>query len=427
MAAQEPQYRNGKRTVLIADDDRTLAKAISVMLGQSGLQTVVAHDGEQALAMARAMLPDLILLDMNIPLRSGPEVYATLKADSATAAIPVVFLSGEPEKIDRTMGPAAGAAVYLAKPFNPAELVDLIQRTIASQPVDPPPGEPDPSHMSVDQLVVYAQELRELFEREQDGRQSLQEERQRLEELDRLRMGFLGTVTHELLIPFPAIGKALQVLQRQSHSLDPDQRVALDNLMTEIAGLHRMVSGVDKFVKLVNRRREPQPQDISLSQVIPWAVQPAAVLAQARDVDFRLFVPSHLTQVHADPALLGEAIFQMAHNAVKFNLPGGRAHVRALESDGWVVIEVTDTGVGLTPERLELLDQPFEELADAQRRERQGLGVGWAFVRYVAEAHGGSTRVSSPGPGEGSTFALAVPAALQGQEIGVASQVQVEA
>ena len=425
MAAQEPQYRNGKRTVLIADDDRTLAKAISVMLGQSGLQTVVAHDGEQALAMARAMLPDLILLDMNIPVRSGPEVYATLKADSATAAIPVVFLSGEPEGADH--GPAAGAAAYLTKPFSPTELVDLVQRTVASQPVDPPPGEPDPSGMSVDQLVVYTQELRELFEREQDGRQSLQQERQRLEELDRLRMSFLGTVTHELLIPFPALGRALQVLQRQSHSLGTDQRVALDNLMTEIAGLHRMVSGVDKFVKLVNQRREPQPQDVSLSQVIPWAVQPAAVLAQARDVDFRLFVPSHLTQVHADPALLGEAIFQMAHNAVKFNLPGGRAHVRALESDGWIVIEVTDTGVGLTPERLELLDQPFEQLADAQCRERQGLGVGWAFVRYVAEAHGGSTRVSSPGPGEGSTFALAVPVTLQVQGIGVASQVPVEA
>jgi len=425
MAAQEPQYRNGKRTVLIADDDRTLAKAISVMLGQSGLQTVVAHDGEQALAMARAMLPDLILLDMNIPVRSGPEVYATLKADPATAAIPVVFLSGEPKEANH--GPAAGAAAYLTKPFSPTELIELVQRTIASQPADPPPGEPDPSHMSVDQLVVYTQELRDLFEREQDGRQSLQQERQRLEELDRLRMSFLGTVTHELLIPFPALGRALQVLQRQSHSLGTDQRVALDDLMTEIAGLHRMVSGVDKFVKLVNRRREPQPQDISLSQVIPWAVQPAAVLAQARDVDFRLFVPSHLTQVHADPALLGEAIFQMAHNAVKFNLPGGRAHIRALESDGWIVIEVTDTGVGLTPERLELLDQPFEQLADAQCRERQGLGVGWAFVRYVAEAHGGSTRVSSPGPGEGSTFALAVPAALQAQGIGVASQVPVEA
>jgi len=425
MAAQEPQYRNGKRTVLIADDDRTLAKAISVMLGQSGLQTVVAHDGEQALAMARAMLPDLILLDMNIPVRSGPEVYATLKADPATAAIPVVFLSGEPKEANH--GPAAGAAAYLTKPFSPTELIELVQRTIASQPADPPPGEPDPSHMSVDQLVVYTQELRDLFEREQDGRQSLQQERQRLEELDRLRMSFLGTVTHELLIPFPALGRALQVLQRQSHSLGTDQRVALDDLMTEIAGLHRMVSGVDKFVKLVNRRREPQPQDISLSQVIPWAVQPAAVLAQARDVDFRLFVPSHLTQVHADPALLGEAIFQMAHNAVKFNLPGGRAHIRALESDGWIVIEVTDTGVGLTPERLELLDQPFEQLADAQCRERQGLGVGWAFVRYVAEAHGGSTRVSSPGPGEGSTFALAVPVTLQVQGIGVASQVPVEA
>ena len=416
MATQEPHNEEQKRTVLVVDDDRTLARVIAVVLDQSGFKPVVVHDGGRALAMARELQPDLIVLDMNIPGDSGLEVCATLKKDPATAAIPVVFLTGESDEVDRTAGVAAGAAAYLTKPFSPAELIDVVRRLPVDQSSDGGTREPDPCDTRVDPLAVHAREMRELLGPDHGGRQVQQEERQRMEELNRLRMGFLGTVTHELLIPFPAIGKALQVLQGQVRAFGRDERVALDNLMTEIADLHRMVTGADKFVKLVNRRRAPQPQTISLCQVIPWAVQPAAVLAQARNVDFRLFVPAGLAQVHADPALLGEAVFQMAHNAVKFNLPGGQACVRAFESNGWVVIEVTDTGVGLTQERLALLGQPFEQLADARRCERKGLGVGWAFVRYVAEAHGGWTRAASPGPGEGSTFSLTMPVAGPARE-----------
>jgi signal transduction histidine kinase len=74
-----------------------------------------------------------------------------------------------------------------------------------------------------------------------------------------------------------------------------------------------------------------------------------------------------------------------------------------------VVVEVIDTGVGLSSERLALLGQPFEQTADALRRGQEGLGIGWAFVCYVAEVHGGWTWVESPGPDQGSTFALALP------------------
>jgi signal transduction histidine kinase len=166
---------------------------------------------------------------------------------------------------------------------------------------------------------------------------------------------------------------------------------------------------VIKFAELMNKRRELQPGYYILQQVIPNAVQPVAILAQGRQVDFRCWIPSDLPKVRTDPELLSEAVYQMAHNAVKFNLSGGRARVSAFPSNGWVVIEVSDTGVGLTPERLAILGQPFEQSADALRRGREGLGIGWAFVGYVAELHGGRTHVESPGPGQGSTFSLALP------------------
>jgi len=419
MIAQGLQETDVKRTVLIADKDRTLAEAIAATLDLSGLQTVVSCDGKQTLALARALQPDLILLSVTMPGRSGVEVCATLKTDPVTASIPVIFITAEADESDRIMGVAAGAVEYLVKPFSPIELIALVKEVLAGRLIGPCMHRPDTSAMPADQLVIYARELRELFEREQSGRQALEEARQRLDELDRLKAAFLGAVTHELLTPFAAIGLALQVLQRRADSLQPEQQEALDNLMTEIAGLHRLVTGVVKFAELVNKRREPQPETISLSHVIPAAVQPAAVLAQARGVDFRVFVPTYLAQVHADPELLGEAVFQMAHNAVKFNTPGGQVQVRAFESEGWIVIEVADTGVGMAAERLALLGQPFEQSADALRRGREGLGVGWTFVRYVAEAHGGWTCAASPGPALGSTFSLTVPKAVPAQEPGV--------
>lgn len=427
MAEQGLRDRRPRQTVLIADDERTLAEAIAAMLDRGGLQTVVTYDGEQALALARALLPDLIILDGKMPVRSGVEVCATLKTDPVTAAIPVILLTVRRDESDLMVGAAAGADECLVKPFSPTELIALANEALAGRPIEPRLRRPDHSRVPDNQLVVYARELSELFERERIERQALEEARRRLDGLDRLKAAFLGVMTHELLTPFAAIGLTLEILQRQGGRLQPDQRNALDDLVTEIAGLHRLVSGVVKFAELLNKRREPQPGSISLDRLIPRAVQPVAVLAQAREVDFRVCVSSNLPKVYVDPELLDEAVFQMAHNAVKFNLPGGWARVGALEADGWVVIEVADTGVGLTPERLAMLGQPFEQEADAVQRGREGLGIGWAFVRYVAEVHGGRTRVESPGLGQGSVFSLSLPAAAEGQELAVDTGEEVRA
>jgi signal transduction histidine kinase len=411
--AEQESLKEDQQTVLIVEDEHMLAEALSATLDIEGLRTIIVHDGLQALAMARKLHPDLILLDVMLPGKSGIEVCATLKTDPATSSIPVAIISARTEEADMSIGLAAGADVYVTKPFSPVKLIDLVKEMMAGGDVlsPPPPTKPSLSNMSADQLIVYARDLRELFQREHDERQELGSARQRLEELDTLKASFLSAVTHELMTPFAPIGLALQVLQRDNDNLTDDQRESLDDLTTEIAGLHRMVSGVVKFAGLVNKRRDPQPGHISIDGVVPWAVQPVAVLAQARQVDFRVFVAADLPKVHADPDLLGEAVFQMAHNAVKFTPPGGSAEVKVDASEDRMTITVTDTGVGMTPEQLDGLGEPFEQSADALRRGKEGLGIGWTFVRYVAEIHGGETNVESPGPDQGSTFTLALPLA----------------
>ncbi len=419
MSEQGIPGRETKQTVLIADDDEALGRAIAATLDLEGLETIVTHDGDQALALSRALHPDLVLLDVMMPGRSGIEVCATLKTDPSTASIPVIFITAKAEETDRMVGLAAGANEYLTKPFSPTRLIALVNDVLAGRLIEPRLRQPDLTALSADQLVIFAQEWKDLFEREREERQALEVAQQRLDELDRLKAAFLGAVTHELMTPFASIGMAMQVLQRQQEDFKPEQQDVLDDLASEIDGLHRLVNGVVKFAELVNKRREPQPRYISLEEIIPDAVQPAAVMAQARNITFEVSIASDVSRVFADPELLGEAVFQMAHNAVKFNQPQGKAHVRTFESQGRVVIEVTDTGVGLTPERLELLGEPFEQHADSLRRGREGLGVGWAFVRYVAEVHGGWVHVESAGSGQGSLFSFSLPVVAGWHEFGI--------
>jgi signal transduction histidine kinase len=415
MAECQQRQEESRRQVLIVEDEKLLAKAIAATLDLEGLRTIVAHDGDEALGFARTLHPDLVLLDVMLPGRTGIEVCARLKTEPDTSSIPVILLTAKGERDDRTLGLAAGADAYVVKPFSPVKLIDLVKEVLAGE--EPQYHKPTLADMPADQLLVYAQDLKDLFQQERVERQVLEEAQQQLDEVDRLKADFVSSVTHELLTPFASIGLAMEVLQRQSEDSPAELKLAIEELTTQIAGLHRQVSGVVKFAELVGKKRDPQPGYISLDQVIPWAVQPVAVLAQSREVDFRVLVPADLPKVHADPELLGEAVFQMAHNAVKFNLPGGRAWVKAFVSEQNVVIQVSDTGVGLTEEQLARLGKPFEQSADALRRGQEGIGVGWAFVRYVAEVHRGRTGVESPGPRRGSIFSLIIPLRAPGQEM----------
>ena len=400
---------NNHCTVLIAEDDALLAEAIAATLDLEGLETVVTHNGREALSLARKLLPDLILLDVMMPGRSGIEVCAALKTESKTGEIPIILVTAKSGQEDRALGLAAGADAYVTKPFSPVRLIDLVKETLAGESVEHPPRKPSINTMSLDQLTVYAQDIKELWQRERSDREALERARERLMELDRLKAAFVSTVTHELLTPFACIGTTLELLQRQSEGERAELVETIDDLSTSIAGLHRRIEGVVKFAELVNKQREPQLGRHALDEVIPWAVQPVAMIAKAREVDFRLLLPADLPEIEMDAELVSEAAFQMAHNAVKFNRPRGSASIRAFSSNDHVVIEVTDTGVGLSKDRLEMLGHPFEQSADALRRGQEGLGIGWAFVCYVAEVHNGQTDVQSDGMGCGSRFTLALP------------------
>jgi DNA-binding response OmpR family regulator len=114
-------------TVLVVDDEAPIRLLCRVNLEAEGMAVLEAADGDQGLDLARTELPDVILLDVMMPGRSGWEVAEELLADESTSGIPIIFLTARAEIRDRAKGIDLGGVDYVTKPFNPVELAPLVQ------------------------------------------------------------------------------------------------------------------------------------------------------------------------------------------------------------------------------------------------------------------------------------------------------------
>ena len=119
-----------KPRILVVDDEADAVELVEFNLKAAGLDVTSAEDGQMALKKARALLPDLIVLDLMLPEVDGLEVCKILRRDPATSGIPILMLTAKAAEIDRVLGLELGADDYVTKPFSPRELVLRVKRLL---------------------------------------------------------------------------------------------------------------------------------------------------------------------------------------------------------------------------------------------------------------------------------------------------------
>lgn len=118
-------------TVLLVEDDPVILRLLEVNFELEGFNVVLAHDGAEGIEVARSAKPDVIVSDIMMPNVSGIELVQALRADEATASIPVVLLSAKAQTADLKAGMDAGADDYVTKPFEPLDLVDRVNALLS--------------------------------------------------------------------------------------------------------------------------------------------------------------------------------------------------------------------------------------------------------------------------------------------------------
>ena len=118
-------------SVLIADDDPNIVLSLEFLMRQAGYRVRVARDGEAVLRAVAEEAPDLLLLDVMMPQRSGYDVCQTIRADPALSGVRVVMLTAKGREVERTKGLALGADDYITKPFSTREVVARVREILA--------------------------------------------------------------------------------------------------------------------------------------------------------------------------------------------------------------------------------------------------------------------------------------------------------
>jgi len=222
---------------------------------------------------------------------------------------------------------------------------------------------------------------------------------------NRAKDEFLAMLGHELRNPLAPMLTALQLMRlRGLHSREQDV------LERQVHHLTRMVDDLLDVARIVRGRIELQRQSVELAEVVLSAMEMAGPLLEQRQHSVEMHVPQHGAGVDGDPGRLAQVVSNLLTNAAKYSEPGSRIVVTGSREREMVRISVRDEGIGLTPDMLTSVFEPFVQHIQALDRASGGLGLGLAIVRNIVAAHGGRAWAESAGLTKGAEFIVEIPA-----------------
>ncbi|RKZ85521.1 MAG: hypothetical protein DRR19_16260 [Candidatus Parabeggiatoa sp. nov. 1] len=401
-----------KDIILIVDDNPTNIKVIVDYLKALNYETLVARNGETGLKRAHFSQPDLILLDVMMPGIDGFETCRRLKAEPQTAEIPVIFLTALASVEDKLKGFAVGGVDYVTKPIEEAELVARVKAHLKIQ-------------AQKKQLQAQTESLKQA--------KTLAELAQaKAEAANHAKSQFLATMSHELRTPLNGILGYAQILKRDP-ATEPHQLDGLNIIEQSGEHLLTLINDILDIAKIEAGKVELNQTPFQLPAFLKGISEIVRIRAEHKDIFFNYQAfnfPNNLPEdslpigVHGDEKRLRQVLINLLGNAVKFTDKGGvtfkvgYSEVHALEAtqtpnspppNPLIRFQIEDTGVGIAPEQLEDIFQPFQQVGD-KNRQAQGTGLGLAISRNLVELMGSKLQITSQ-LGEGSIFwfELALP------------------
>lgn len=229
---------------------------------------------------------------------------------------------------------------------------------------------------------------------------------------DKAKSLFLANMSHELRTPLNAIiGFSDMMRQRVFGPIQPDQYSPYVDAINK-SGKHLLglIEDVLDMSKVEGGAYALAARKIGFKGLIESILTPLRLRALEKNVDVRIDVPDDLPPIRMDVPAAKQILVNILENAIKFTPSGGVVAVRAAAGVGGVVVTVRDTGVGISPEDLRRVTQPFTQIEREKNRQHEGLGLGLALAKALAEMQGGTLAITSQ-PGQGTAVTVAFPLA----------------
>jgi signal transduction histidine kinase len=372
--------------ILVVDDQPAKLLSYSAILNGLDANLVMAGSAREALEQLLKSEFAVVLVDVCMPELDGFELAAMIREHPRFRRTAIIFVSGvHLTDLDRLKGYEYGAVDYVPVPVVPEIL-----------------------RAKVNIFLDLYRKTRQLERLNRDLELRVAERTAELVDAGRRKDEFLAMLAHELRNPLAAIRLAAQLV------VFPDLPPA--QLAKSAAVIHRQVEHLVRLIDdlvdvsritrgLISLRREPT----EISVVVAQAIESSRPLIDTKHHAFTVTVPDESLTVNGDAARLSQILANILNNAAKFTDPGGRIDLSVTRHASDVVIRVTDTGIGISPEMLPKVFDLFTQIDRPLDRASTGLGIGLALVHRLVEMHGGRVSAHSAGSGAGAELVVHLP------------------
>jgi signal transduction histidine kinase len=370
-----PVYSNeAPPLILIVDDLNQNLAVLGNILRTEGHQLAIANNGRQAISIALAKNPDLILLDIAMPDLDGLSACRMLKDNKLTKDIPVIFLTARTEPEDILKGFEAGAVDYITKPFKAGELLARVATHLELK-------------KSRDIIIKQKNELTEA-----------------LATKDKL----FSIISHDLKSPFSGLMLMSKLLVENFESFEKNDLLESITLIRDTADqVHELMQNLLSWARLQNESLSYNPTKLFLAREVSKTIEVLRLNSAKKSITIDCKISNDYI-VSADADLLRIIFHNLIGNAIKFSKNNSFIEVKAELSDGFVISTVKDNGVGISAEKIDGIFKDSPGKSTSGTANEVGSGLGLVLCREMVEKMGGTIGVESE-QGAGSTFWFTLP------------------
>jgi signal transduction histidine kinase len=241
------------------------------------------------------------------------------------------------------------------------------------------------------------------------NRQKLEETNQKLVEMDRIKSRFFANISHELRTPLTLLLAPLQTLiQERRSALEPEMRQLLPIMQSNGMRLLKLINDLLDLVRLESGKMEVKRERVAIEAFLFGLANAVRKSAEDRGVRLEVISDPAISTVLTDSDKLERILLNLLFNALKFTPAGGKVEVKAKRENGELVLEVSDTGTGISEEQLPFIFDRFWQADTSSQRKYGGVGIGLALVKELVEIQDGKVTVTST-VGKGTEFTVRLP------------------
>lgn len=360
--------------ILIVDDNPINLKIFGHILCEQNYLIIEARDGQIALELFETVKPDLVLLDVMMPGMDGFEVCRRIKSNPKNLNIPVIFLSARNDVADIVKGFESGAIDYLAKPFNKSELLARLKTHLDFK-------------LTRDELIRTTDHLTELNE---------------------LKNRIFSIIGHDLRSPLSNVKMTLDfILRKIINPNSPDFDDTIQELAKSTDEMFCLLENLFGWARSQSGTLDLIPEQFSVKEQIDSLLTFFRQKIAEKEISIDQQIKPEVL-LWADSSMIKSVLKNLISNALKYSYRGGQIILSSEQIGNKVQINVIDSGVGIEPERQQLIFNASKLNRTYGTENEIGSGIGLMLCKDFVEKNGGTLEVKSE-KGQGSRFSFILP------------------